>query len=105
VLPTAYLLPDVEHEGVVVNLPEMRIYYFPPEDSKHAGKVFTFPIGIGRDGWDTPVMKTQVGENIENPTWTPPESIKKEHAEKGDPLPDVVPAGPDNPMGEHALRL
>lgn len=104
-LPTRYVLPDVKREGVVVNLPEMRIYYFPPEDSDDADKVYTYPAGIGRLGWSTPIMETNVSQKIPNPTWTPPESIKQEHAEAGDPLPDVVEAGPDNPMGEHALRL
>lgn len=104
-LPTQYVLPDVKREGVVVNLPEMRIYYFPPRNSDDADKVYTYPAGIGRLGWSTPIMETNVSQKIPNPTWTPPESIKKEHAEAGDPLPDVVEAGPDNPMGEHALRL
>src|SRR5699024_4998106 len=105
VLPTEYILPDVKHQGIVINLAEMRIYYFPPKSSKYAGKVFTFPIGIGREGWSTPIMHTKIIQKIDHPSWTPPASIRKEHAKKGDPLPAVVPAGPDNPLGQHALRL
>lgn len=105
VIPTAYVLPHVPHKGIVVNVPEMRIYYFPPKGSKYAGKVFTFPIGVGRRGWSTPVAHTRVVRKIPHPHWVPPKSIKKEHAAKGDPLPDVVPAGPDNPLGQYALRL
>lgn len=105
IIPTAYVLPNVPRQGVVVNLPEMRVYFFPPDDGKYAGKVFTYPIGIGRQGWSTPVTHTKVTKKVPYPTWTPPASIKKEHAEKGDPLPDVVPAGPGNPLGQYKLRL
>lgn len=104
-LPTQYVLPDVPRKGIIINLPEMRVYYFPEKGSEDEDKVFTYPVGVGRQGWSTPVKETEVSEKIEDPTWTPPESIKKEHEEEGDPLPDVVPAGEDNPMGEHALRL
>ena len=105
IIPTAYVLPDAKREGIVINIPEMRLYYFPSKNSANAGKVFTFPIGIGRQGWGTPLGETRISQRIPNPTWTPPASIKKEHAEKGDPLPDVVAAGPDNPLGQYALRL
>lgn len=105
VIPSAYVLPNVAHKGIVINIPEMRIYYFPPEDSEYHGKVFTYPIGIGRQGWSTPLAETKITQKIPHPTWTPPASIKKEHAKKGDPLPDVVAAGPNNPLGQYALRL
>ncbi|HET7313218.1 L,D-transpeptidase family protein [Salinisphaera sp.] len=105
IIPTAYVLPNVPRKGIVVNVPEMRIYYFPDSDSQYAGKVFTYPIGIGRQGWSTPIAHTYIAQKIPHPSWTPPASIKKEHAAKGDPLPDVVPAGPDNPLGQYALRL
>lgn len=104
-IPTAYILPNVPRKGIVINLPEMRIYYYPPAGSEYAGKVFTYPIGIGREGWSTPIVQTHIMQKIPHPSWTPPASIKKEHAENGDPLPDVVPAGPDNPLGQYALRL
>ncbi|RJS93316.1 L,D-transpeptidase family protein [Salinisphaera sp. Q1T1-3] len=105
VVPTRYVLPDAPRKGVVINLPEMRLYFYPPANSEYAGKVFTFPIGIGREGWSTPLGETKISQKIPNPTWTPPASIKAEHAKNGDPLPDVVAAGPDNPLGQYALRL
>ncbi|MDA3922078.1 MAG: L,D-transpeptidase family protein [Salinisphaera sp.] len=105
IIPSAYVLPDGPRRGIIVNLPEMRVYYFPRPDSQYAGKVFTFPIGIGRQGWSTPLGTTRITQKIPHPTWTPPASIKAEHAKQGDPLPDVVPAGPDNPLGQYALRL
>ncbi len=105
VIPTRYILPDTPHEGLVLNLPEMRIYYYPKPKNGEAPKVITYPVGIGRQNWETPRGKTYVSEKKRNPTWTPPASIKAEHAAKGDPLPNVVPAGPDNPLGTRALRL
>jgi len=105
VIPTRYVLPDAPRKGIVINIPEMRIYYYPPEGSSYAGKVVTYPLGIGREGWSTPLGKTSIVRKKADPTWTPPASIKAEHAKSGDPLPDVVPAGPDNPLGQHALYL
>jgi L,D-transpeptidase ErfK/SrfK len=105
VIPTRYVLPDVPREGIVINIPEMRIFYFPPKDSEYAGKVVTYPLGIGRVGWSTPLAKTSVVRKKADPTWTPPASIRAEHEKAGDPLPKVVPAGPDNPIGQHALYL
>lgn len=104
-IPTAHVLPNAPRKGIIINLAEMRVYYFPPKGSKYAGKVFTFPVGIGRKGWLTPLAHTRIIQKIPHPSWTPPASIKKEHAKRGDPLPDVVPAGPDNPLGQFALRL
>ncbi|PKF49249.1 L,D-transpeptidase family protein [Enterovibrio nigricans] len=101
-IPQQLILPDVDYEGIVINLAELRLYYF----DKKEKKVHVFPIGIGRIGRNTPVMKTKISQKRENPTWTPPESIKKEYLEeKGIVLPDVVPAGPENPLGNRALRL
>ncbi len=104
-VPSQYILPDAPREGIVLNVAELRLYYYPPEGSQYAGKVITYPLGIGREGWATPLGKTRITRTRANPTWTPPQSIKDEHAEKGAPLPDVVPAGPDNPLGEYALYL
>lgn len=100
-IPTEMVLPPVDYQGIVVNLAELRLYYFEPE----IGKVHVFPVGIGRVGRDTPEMVTSIREKRPNPTWTPPDSIRKEYREKGIELPKVVPAGPDNPLGEYALRL
>jgi len=101
IIPSQFILPEVPYEGIVINLPELRLYYFP----KESGVVHIFPVGIGRVGRDTPEMTTQVSVKIPNPTWTPPASIRKEYLEKGISLPKVVPAGPENPLGDYALRL
>lgn len=102
VVPTRYILPNSKHEGLILNLAEMRVYYFP---KKSPGYVYTYPISIGKEGWATPNTKTTIIGMRKNPTWTPPESIRKEHEEKNDPLPATVPPGPDNPLGEYAIRL
>ncbi|GAB3673416.1 L,D-transpeptidase family protein [Salinisphaera aquimarina] len=105
IIPTRYVLPDAPRRGIVINIPEMRVYYYPAKGSKYAGKVVTYPLGIGREGWSTPLGKTTVVRKKANPTWTPPASIRAEHAKSGDSLPAVVAAGPDNPLGQHALYL
>lgn len=104
-LPKRYILPDVPRDGLVLNIPEMRLYYYPKAGKNDSPSVRTYPLGVGREGWSTPYGTTRVTAKVANPAWYPPESIKKEHAEQGDPLPDVVPAGPDNPLGEYAMRL
>lgn len=100
-IPNARLLPNAPRNGIVINLPEYRLYYYPGGGNK----VTTHPISIGRLDWKTPLGKTRIAAKTRNPTWTPPESIKREHAERGDVLPNVVPAGPDNPLGLYAMRL
>jgi L,D-transpeptidase ErfK/SrfK len=98
-IPTIWILPDVPTtSGIVINLPEFRLYVF---SSDNPGTVITFPIGVGDLGKDTPVGTFTIIEKIINPAWVVPESIRKEKPE----LPKVVPPGPDNPMGTHALRL
>jgi L,D-transpeptidase ErfK/SrfK len=105
VLPTQFILPDAPREGIVLNLPEMRLYYYPKAEPGERRQVITYPLGIGREGWNTPLGKTQVVRKEANPSWYPPESIRKEHAAEGDMLPEVVPPGPDNPLGQFALYL
>ncbi|MCF7362412.1 MULTISPECIES: L,D-transpeptidase family protein [Vibrio] len=100
-IPSQIILPMVPYEGIVVNLAELRLYYFKPEERK----VHIFPVGIGRIGRDTPEMETKISQKRPNPTWTPPDSIRKEYLQKGIELPKVVPSGPENPLGEYALRL
>lgn len=101
-IPTQMLLPDVPHKGIVINLAELRLYYFP----KNKAEVHVFPVGIGRVGRETPEMVTKIKARIPNPSWTPPASIRKEHLEQlGEVLPRVVPAGPDNPLGKYAMQL
>ena len=103
-IPNQRLLPTVR-EGIVVNLPEHRLYYFPKPKKGETPQVITFPVSIGKMDWSTPLGKTRVVDKRKNPTWTPPESVRKEHAERGDPLPAVVKSGPDNPLGLYAMRL
>ncbi|MDH4039546.1 MAG: L,D-transpeptidase family protein [Gammaproteobacteria bacterium] len=105
IIPTRYILPAAPREGLVLNVPEMRLYYYPKPKPGETPVVKTFPVGIGRQDWGTPLGLTKVVGKIKDPTWTPPASIRKEHLENGDPLPAVVPAGPNNPLGAYAMRL
>ncbi len=105
-LPLEFILPDTPREGVVINLANMRLFYFPNKPtSKYPRTVFSFPLGIGKEGWSTPLGKTRIVRKTTAPKWHVPVSIRKEHALKGDPLPAVVPAGPDNPLGKYAMHL
>ncbi len=101
VLPHVHILPDAPREGIVINTAEMRLYYYP----KATSTVETYPVSIGRTDWNTPLVTTRIARKMANPAWYPPASIRKEHAAKGDPLPSVVPPGPDNPLGKYALYL
>lgn len=105
VLPKRRLLPAAPREGIVVNLPEHRLYYFPPPVPGAVPVVWTFPVSIGKMDWKTPLGVTRVVQKVPDPTWTPPQSVRDEHARRGDILPPVVPAGPDNPLGRYAMRL
>ena len=105
IIPSQYILPDVERDGLVLNLAEMRVYYYPKTPDGKSKYVHTYPISIGQEGWDTPHTQTKIIGKSKDPTWYPPKSIRKEHEEKGDPLPTSVPPGPDNPLGKYALRL
>ncbi|MEG6181220.1 L,D-transpeptidase family protein [Enterobacter sichuanensis] len=100
-IPSQMLLPDTPREGIVVNLAELRLYYFPPGENS----VQVFPLGIGQLGLETPVTTTRVSQKIPNPTWTPTPGIRARSLEQGIKLPPVVPAGPNNPLGRYALRL
>lgn len=100
-VPTEFVLPKAPHRGIVLNLAEKRLYYYPDD----AQQVTTYAISIGREGWSTPLGNFHIVRKDKDPAWYPPASIRKEHAEQGDPLPTMVPAGPDNPLGQHALRL
>ena len=101
-LPVQFILPDSPHKGITLNLANMRLFYYP---KKQPNKVYTYPVGIGRQGWNTPMGLTSIVTKDANPSWTVPESIQREHAEKGDSLPKVVGSGPDNPLGLYAMRL
>jgi L,D-transpeptidase ErfK/SrfK len=105
VLPTQFVLPNAPREGLVVNLAAMRVFYFPKRKPGEQQTVITHPIGIGKVGWVTPEGVTKVISKKKNPVWVPPLSVRKEHAENGDPLPKVVPPGDDNPLGAYAMTL
>lgn len=101
-IPQQLILPDAPREGIVINVAEMRLYYYP----KGKKTVEVLPIGIGQIGKDTPEnWVTSVQRKRANPTWTPTPRIRKEYAAKGEILPAVWPAGPDNPMGLYALYI
>ncbi|SUQ58770.1 Probable L,D-transpeptidase YcfS precursor [Raoultella terrigena] len=102
-IPLQTLLPGAPREGLVINLAELRLYYYPPGKNE----VTVYPIGIGQLGGDTltPTMVTTVSDKRANPTWTPTANIRARYKAMGIELPAVVPAGPDNPMGHHAIRL
>jgi L,D-transpeptidase ErfK/SrfK len=100
-IPSSYILPNAPRQGIVVNLPEMRVYYYP-----NNSQVVTYAIGIGRENnWKTPLGKTAIAGKMENPSWTPPPSIIAEHLADGDVLDPYYPPGPDNPLGLFAFRL
>lgn len=104
-LPTQFILPDVPREGVVLNMASKRLFYFPQVPDGQPVIVKTFPIGIGRVGWETPLGATTVVAKAKDPHWYVPLSVRQEHAELGNPLPSVVPPGPENPLGHRVLKL
>jgi len=105
VIPTRYVLPAGPRRGVVLNIAEYRLYYFPEPKGDEPAVVMTYPISIGRMDWETPLGNTKVISKVTNPSWYPPKSVRDEHAAEGRPLARIVPAGPDNPLGKHAMRL
>ena len=105
VLPTRFVLPPGPREGLVLNLAEYRMYYFPPPRDGQPSLVYSFPISIGRMDWETPLGVTSIVAMEKNPAWYPPQSVRDEHAANGDPLPRVVPPGPNNPLGSRKMRL
>jgi L,D-transpeptidase ErfK/SrfK len=105
VVPGRHILPPGPREGIVVNLPEHRLYYYPKPKRDGSREVITYPVSIGKMDWRTPLGLTHVIQKEKNPVWYPPESVRKEHAAAGDPLPAKVPSGPDNPLGLFAMRL
>jgi L,D-transpeptidase ErfK/SrfK len=104
-IPTQFILPEARRDGLVLNLPEMRVYHFHPASGGQPAVVDTYPASVGRMDWKTPLGETRVVRKQRNPSWYPPESVKQEAAAAGETVPDVVPPGPDNPLGTHALRL
>ncbi len=105
VLPSRFVLPPGPREGLVLNLAEYRMYYFPAPEPGKPAYVYTYPMSIGRMDWETPLGRTSIVAMAKDPAWYPPQSVRDEHAADGDPLPRVVPPGPENPLGTRALRL
>lgn len=100
-IPTEFLLPPLPRHGIIINLPEMRLYYFP----KDSNIVMTFPVGIGRIGKTIPITNTAITRKVVNPVWTPSAAIRKFNEDQGIKLPHTMPAGPDNPLGPYAIYL
>jgi L,D-transpeptidase ErfK/SrfK len=104
-IPSRYILPDAPREGIVVSLAEHRLYYFPKPRPGETPVVVTYPISVGKMDWKTPLGTTRIIDKRVKPVWYPPESVRKEHEAEGRPLPKAVPPGPDNPLGDYAMRL
>lgn len=100
-MPTQFLLPPLPRNGIVINLPEMRMYYFP----KTGNQVLTFPVGIGKVGKTIPITKTAIVRKTTDPVWIPPKDIRAYNEERGITLPRTMPPGPDNPLGPYAIYL
>lgn len=98
-IPTQHLLPNQPRRGIVINLPEMRMYYYLND------AVYTYPIGIGKIGKTIPITNTWITRKKENPTWTPPDDIREFNLDQGIVLPKSIPAGPDNPLGPYAVYM
>lgn len=104
-LPTRFVLPDAPREGIVINIASKRLFYYEPPDEAGTRAVFTYPIGIGREGTATPLGETTVTAKGRDPVWWPTANIRREYAAEGNPLPAQVPPGPDNPLGRYVLKL
>jgi L,D-transpeptidase ErfK/SrfK len=104
-LPVRRILPPTPREGIVINLPEHRLYYYPKPSPGGKSVVVTYPVSIGRMDWHSPLGVTRIIAKERHPNWYPTESVRQEHAARGDPLPKVVPPGPKNPLGEYKMRL
>lgn len=100
-VPSQFILPSVPHNGLIINLAEYRLYYFPHNDNV----VMTYPVGIGRKGWNTPLGLTRVVSKGVNPSWRPSAKLQAEAYKHGVLLPDMYPSGLGNPLGKHVLRL
>jgi L,D-transpeptidase ErfK/SrfK len=105
VIPSQFLIPNAPREGIVINVPQMRLFYYPIAKKGEPQLVYTFPIGIGRVGWATPQGTTKIMRRQKDPTWRPTASIIKEHRENGEELDRVIGPGPDNPLGRYAFYL
>ena len=100
-IPSQYILPAAPHQGIIINLAEYRLYFFPKNDNV----VITYPVGIGHKGWSTPLGLTKVVGKQANPSWHPTAKLIAEASKNGVVIPESFPPGPDNPLGKHVLRL
>jgi L,D-transpeptidase ErfK/SrfK len=105
IVPTQFILPDAPRTGLVINIPAMRIFYYPPVKHGEPAVVITHPIGIGKVGWRTPEGVTRIVRRQKDPTWRVPVSVRKEHHDNGEDLDPVIGPGPDNPLGKYAFYL
>jgi L,D-transpeptidase ErfK/SrfK len=106
-LPTEWVLPCCTYDGIVVNIPEMRLFFYRrSKEDPGTTVVHTFPVGLGRDDWRTPTGKFKIRGKTYNPQWNIPESIRKEHiAERGDARTFIAGGDPENPLGRHRIEL
>lgn len=100
-IPQQFILPSAPRKGIVINLAEMRLYHY----HKDGQRVSTYPIGIGKQGWLTPIGTSSIVRKRENPWWIVPDSILEKHRRMGKPIAPKKPPGPDNPLGAHAMNL
>lgn len=103
-IPGRFIVPPVEHKGIIINLPQHRLFYFPKPRRHDQPIVITYPASPGEGDFPTPVGVTRIIRKVPHPVWIPTAHILKAHALAGDPIPKIWPAGPDNPMGEWALE-
>ena len=99
-IPNRYILPEGPREGIVINLPELVMYYFLSDK-----EVMVAPLGIGREGWLSPVGEGKITMKIKEPNWTPTPAVREDAKRSNKSLPPIVPPGPDNPLGKYALLL
>lgn len=104
-LPGRHRVPPGAREGVVVDLAQHRLYFFPKPHKNENPRVLTYPVSIGKRGESSPLGRTTIIAKMEHPSWHPPASARREHAARGESLPAVIGPGPDNPLGEHMMRL
>lgn len=105
VVPTEFILPPGPRAGIVIDIPLRRLYFYPPTRPGRAAQVITFPVGIARPGWPTPLGSTRIMAKDSDPSWIVPRDIVEEHMREGAvSFPRYFPPGPDNPMGMLALR-
>lgn len=105
VIPRLYILPDAPHEGIIINIPEKKLYYFPVISGQQKTIVEIYAVSVGRQEWNTPITKTQVTGKLKDPVWYPPKSLRDEHFANGEIYPKVVPPGASNPLGQYLLQL